>query len=608
MLSKRKLRNRSGGEATPSVSEEAPLKKSLRKHTEESEEQKERPTRSLRHREKLDSKESADIGETNKQRALEKRVRVKIKEQNDKDVESKNSKEDSCLEDNKRYETVVGPIKMSDRKSGDANMFGAKLLPVTIKISKNLIKPKVLEELRDATKRTTEPKTTDEDKDVPEENKTTNPEEKIIKLVESPAFDELDITSKIEILDTSKKKLEEIKRKSEEQNKKEKEDTPKEDKKSKNRKSEPPKAGRNEKEKAAKEESKMELAEASTSKKTDTVNSELIVEKNESKQEVEKAREEKWKEGEKILCFHGPLIYEAKIQREEIQNGIPKYFIHYHGWNKNWDEWVAEARMLKFTDRNVEIQKDLCRAHEAKERARKNKQKQDHVFAVPKTPSPVPKKESQGRRKSGLKPKKREDNQTDEFFVKNGKHVNLMPPDSTVESEEQFRTKLEIKIKIPEELKSYIVDDWNQICKKKKLCVLPAKITADQMINEYTRAKTLNKAEKMKNNKEKAILDVTAGVREYFNVMLSSQLLYKPERSQYEQLLRSEPNMVPCKTYGVVHLLRLFTKLGEMLIYTPLSEKSINLLLFYVNDMLMYMKRNASMIFSLADYTQDGPT
>ena len=23
---------------------------------------------------------------------------------------------------------------------------------------------------------------------------------------------------------------------------------------------------------------------------------------------------EKWKAGEKILCFHGPLIYEAKIQ------------------------------------------------------------------------------------------------------------------------------------------------------------------------------------------------------------------------------------------------------------------------------------------------------
>ena len=183
--------------------------------------------------------------------------------------------------------------------------------------------------------------------------------------------------------------------------------------------------------------------------------------------------------------------------------------------------------------------------------------------------------------------------------------MSLQPPDNTVESEEQYKTKLEIKIKIPEELKSYIVDDWVQICQKKRLCVLPAKITADQLITEYTRVKTLNKAEKMKNNKEKAIIEVTAGVREYFNVMLSSQLLYKHERSQYDQMIKSDPGMVPSKTYGVVHLLRLFTKLGEILIYTPLSEKSINLLLFYINDILMYMKKNASLLFSLSDYSQE---
>jgi len=91
----------------------------------------------------------------------------------------------------------------------------------------------------------------------------------------------------------------------------------------------------------------------------------------ETKMDVDKEEEEKWAKGEKILCFHGPLIYEAKIQEVELQNSIPKYFIHYKGWNKNWDEWVPEARMLKHTEDNVEHQKDLCRAHEAKEASRK---------------------------------------------------------------------------------------------------------------------------------------------------------------------------------------------------------------------------------------------
>ena len=64
---------------------------------------------------------------------------------------------------------------------------------------------------------------------------------------------------------------------------------------------------------------------------------------------------EKWKQSEKILCFHGPLIYEAKIQEVELLNSIPKYFIHYKGWNKNWDEWVPEARMLKLSPRFVNL-------------------------------------------------------------------------------------------------------------------------------------------------------------------------------------------------------------------------------------------------------------
>ena len=70
-------------------------------------------------------------------------------------------------------------------------------------------------------------------------------------------------------------------------------------------------------------------------------------------------------EGEKILCFSGPLIYEAKILKGETEDKKNKYFIHYHGWNKSWDEWVDKAQMLKHTELNLEKKRDLDRAQES---------------------------------------------------------------------------------------------------------------------------------------------------------------------------------------------------------------------------------------------------
>lgn len=38
--------------------------------------------------------------------------------------------------------------------------------------------------------------------------------------------------------------------------------------------------------------------------------------------------------GEKVLCFHGPLIYEAKCLEAEVRDKQVNYLIHYAGWNK----------------------------------------------------------------------------------------------------------------------------------------------------------------------------------------------------------------------------------------------------------------------------------
>uniref|UniRef100_A0A8C4WZP5 Mortality factor 4 like 1 n=1 Tax=Eptatretus burgeri TaxID=7764 RepID=A0A8C4WZP5_EPTBU len=103
-------------------------------------------------------------------------------------------------------------------------------------------------------------------------------------------------------------------------------------------------------------------------------------------------------------------------------------------------------------------------------------------------------------------------------------------------------------------------------------------------------------------NREYAVNDVVAGIHEYFNVMLGTQLLYKFERPQYADMLTEHPNLTMAQLYGAPHLLRLFVRIGAMLAYTPLDEKGITLLLNFLHDFLKYLVKNSAALFSANDY------
>ncbi|SPP83924.1 nuA4 complex subunit EAF3 homolog [Drosophila guanche] len=405
-------------------------------------------------------------------------------------------------------------------------------------------------------------------------------------------------------------------------------------------------------------------------------------------------------DGERVLCFHGPLIYEAKVLKTKPDATPVEYYIHYAGWSKNWDEWVPESRVLKYNDDNVQRQKEqarLCGERSKKDNkkgsAKAKKMEQVGNDSRASTPSkegntslplvvstptssmgPMSKSDSgsnssitpnsisantstsRANRKSthsaivsarpGTPNEKKEDASSAEITEEDGaaavppkkKRISEQRPslsgsDTTasaekqgtpaaptptpttptppsepapcVESEESFTNKLEVKIKIPDELKHYLTDDWYAVVREHKLLELPAKVTIQEIAEQYLAYKKSVKSTSA--SKEVAINDVLEGIVEYFNVMLGSQLLYKFERTQYADVMQKHPETPLSDLYGSFHLLRLFVRLGSMLTYSALDQQAMQNLIVHLQDFLKFLVKNSALYFSMNNFVNVDP-
>uniref|UniRef100_A0A4X2JNR1 Uncharacterized protein n=1 Tax=Vombatus ursinus TaxID=29139 RepID=A0A4X2JNR1_VOMUR len=279
-------------------------------------------------------------------------------------------------------------------------------------------------------------------------------------------------------------------------------------------------------------------------------------------------RKPQFEVGERVLCFRGPLLYEAECVKVSVKYRKVKYLVHYPGGNEK-GAWVPESRILKYSETNLQKQRELLNTK------KKEKKMAETGEGSSSSETSTPSRPQHSKRRARV------------YY----------------EVERRYVKKTDIKVNIPNELKLWLVEDGELVVGQKQLFHLPAKKNIDSILDDY------EQYEKSQGNlaTSYAVTEVVAGIKAYFNVMLGPQLLYDFERPQYAELLAEDPDVSVSQIYGAAHLLRLFVKIGDMLSYTALDEQSVALLLNYLHDFLKYLGNHAAALFSPSDYEVASP-
>uniref|UniRef100_A0AAG5CXR9 Protein male-specific lethal-3 n=1 Tax=Anopheles atroparvus TaxID=41427 RepID=A0AAG5CXR9_ANOAO len=282
----------------------------------------------------------------------------------------------------------------------------------------------------------------------------------------------------------------------------------------------------------------------------------------------------KFSDGEKVLCYEpdptkAKVLYDSKVL--EVSEGkdkrgrrIVEYLIHFQGWNSSWDRKVSEDFILKDTEENRQLQKDLAEKSQLYQGAylyRKERKKQ-------RVKSLTDRIESLTNNAKTHHGSSEEGSSCSNGFGRDDNDYNMDDMDeyysSSVEStQEEEKVYLQAGTKI----RKHLDLDQHLIFVENMWVELPAKLPVVTILEDFVRYYTIRQLfecghqEQTKSRRrnssalrsEQKIRDyeqirtnvelckeVADGLRVYFDFTLQDYLLYPQEKAQAEIVLAEE--------------------------------------------------------------------
>ncbi|XP_052792409.1 male-specific lethal 3 homolog [Mya arenaria] len=267
--------------------------------------------------------------------------------------------------------------------------------------------------------------------------------------------------------------------------------------------------------------------------------------------------------GEFVLCFEpdptkARVIYEAKIldttvYRDEEGKRKPGYHIHFLRWNNSWDRIVGEQLVLKTTDENRLLMKQLA---EVTKKSIKNKTRRRRIHDILSSAF------------SGKTPfeheLQKEDEQTTDSNDTDESTEETDSSESDTKMEESKRSLRGVPssdIEIPEALKAVLDKDYFAVNQDGKYVRLPAEVNVVTVLEsfvktfmmdfwspDYDRTHLCHQPPKIAIERILPICkEFVDGVRICFDFTLATLLLYSPEREQHTHLMSAYTSKSPAR-------------------------------------------------------------
>eukprot|EP00123_Amoebidium_parasiticum_P013979 comp22258_c0_seq1/m.32893 comp22258_c0_seq1/g.32893 ORF comp22258_c0_seq1/g.32893 comp22258_c0_seq1/m.32893 type:complete len:335 (-) comp22258_c0_seq1:67-1071(-) len=300
-------------------------------------------------------------------------------------------------------------------------------------------------------------------------------------------------------------------------------------------------------------------------------------------------------EGERVLCFHHGLLYESKCMSVEQKGGIVKYLIHYNGWNKSYDEWVDEKRLLKHTPENIDRKRKM--AAEANKGKREKKSHKKGASSEKEQENRPGNKRSASDEESSVGPPSQDRSASEAPpVVKKKSHKKQRVDDTPTPSLGEDGLQQLRALLLPRTLKIQLVDDSDFITNQLKIITVPRTPTVADVLRAYVNT--------CPDHLRSEGQEVVSGLLQLFDSCVGPLLLYRLERWQYRALLDMQPPRRLHDVYGPEHLLRMLVKLPTLLAGVRESNGDpgpvpLDNIILHANGILRYMSDHARELFLL---------